>query len=317
MRHRLLGLEALLRHLGAAEPADPSGVRAAHRYRMAVTPYYAGLIRRADARDPIFRLCAAAGGELRAEAETAADPFGERRRMPVPGVIRRYRDRCVLLATSACPVYCRHCTRKHGLSGRRAHPRLAPLRDVARYLRRHPEIREVIVSGGDPLTLPTPRLDRLLAALRRGTAVEILRLGTRAPVTLPQRVTPELARMLRRHRPLWLNTHFNHPVEITPDAVRACERLADAGIPLGNQTVLLRGVNDDADTLEALFRGLLRARVRPYYLLQCDPVAGVGHFRVGLSRGRAIMRELRGRLSGLALPAYVADRAGADSKIRL
>jgi lysine 2,3-aminomutase len=194
---------------------------------------------------------------------------------------------------------------------------LAPraLAAACRYLCGEPAVREVLVSGGDPLVLPTPALDRILAALRAVPHVEILRLGSRVPVVLPQRVTPELARMLRRHAPLWLNTHFNHPAELTPEAAAACARLADAGIPLGNQTVLLRGVNDRADVLEALFRGLLRMRVRPYYLLQCDPVRGAGHFRVPLSRGRALVGALRARLSGLAVPAYVVDVAGAPSKV--
>lgn len=311
LRHRLRSPADLRRIFPDWRPASSDALAAA-RFPMAVTPYYAALIRAPDDRDPIFRLCVARAIELDDPVFTDADPFGERRHSPLPGVIRRYRDRALLMLTRDCAAYCRHCTRKHGVGrgGAVADPRRA-----AAWLRRHPEIREALISGGDPLVLATERLDRALGALRAGAPnIEILRIGTRAPVVLPQRVDRALCAMLRRHHPVWMSLHFNHPRELTDEAAAACARLADAGIPLNNQTVLLRGVNDDADILEELFRGLIRMRVRPYYLFDCDPVRGVGHFRVPRARGRELMRELRRRLSGLAVPAYVRDTARGESK---
>lgn len=311
LRHRLRSPADLRRVFPHWHPS-PADVTVAAQFPMAVTPYYAALIRSPDDKDPIFRLCVARATELDDPVFRDADPFGERRHSPLPGLIRRYRDRALVMATRTCATYCRHCTRKHsvGRGGAPADPRRA-----AAWLRQHPEIREVLVSGGDPLVLATERLDRLLSTLRMGAPnIEILRIGTRAPVVLPQRVDRALCAMLRRHHPVWMSLHFNHPRELTAEAAAACARLADAGIPLNNQTVLLRGVNDDADTLEELFRGLIRLRVRPYYLFDCDPVRGVGHFRVPTARGRALMRELRRRLSGLAVPAYVRDMAQGESK---
>ncbi len=311
LRHRLRSPAALRRVFPDWLPARGDAPAAA-RFPMAVTPYYAALIRTPDDTDPIFRLCVARAVELADRVFGRADPFDESAHSPAPGLIRRYRDRALVLATLDCAAYCRHCTRKHsvGRRGTAADPRRA-----AAWLRAHPEIREVLVSGGDPLTLPTGRLDRLFGALRAGAPnIEIVRIGTRVPVVLPQRVDRALCAMLRRHHPVWMSLHFNHPAELTAEAAAACARLADAGVPLNNQTVLLRGVNDDADTLEALFRGLIRMRVRPYYLFQCDPVRGVGHFRVPPARGRALMRELRRRLTGLAVPAYVRDTARGEHK---
>lgn len=281
---------------------------------MAVTPYYASLIRELSPADPIARMCVAAavendGGGL------PADPFDELGHAVAPGLVRRYRDRAALWATAECAVRCRHCTRRNELGGGRRGG--ADLRAAVAWLRRHPEVREVLVTGGDPLTLSDRRLGEWLCALRKVPSVEILRLGTRVPVVLPMRVTPALCRLLRRYHPVWLNTHFNHPAELTPAARAACERLVDAGVPVGNQTVLLRGVNDSVATLAALFRELTRWRVRPYYLLQCDPVRGAGHFRVPLRRALAIAAGLRARLSGLAVPTLVVDVPGSRSKIAL
>jgi len=283
---------------------------------MAVTPYYASLIRRPDDSDPIFRLCVARAAELEDTVFDESDPFGESAHEAFPGVIRRYRDRALVLVALDCAAYCRHCTRKHRVGRRSTTRPAADPRRVAAWLAARPEIREALISGGEPLRLSTARLDRWLGEIRRRAPnIEILRIGTRAPVVLPQRVDRALCAMLRRHHPVWMNLHFNHPAELTAEAAEACARLADAGVPLGNQTVLLRGVNDDADTLEALFRGLIRVRVRPYYLFQCDPVRGVGHFRVPPARGRALMRELRRRLTGLAVPTYVRDAPDAESKV--
>ena len=243
------------------------------------------------------------------------DPLGEDDHMPVPGLVHRYRDRALLLATTICAAYCRHCTRKR-VAGQ-TEERITGLRlaQTTEYLAGHPEIHDVIISGGDPFTMATPALERVIRAVRAVPSVEIIRIGTRTPVVLPMRITHELVAMLRRYHPIYVNVHFNHPSELTPEAAAACERLADAGIPVGNQTVLLRGVNDNAPLLADLFRRLVRARVRPYYLFQCDLVRGVEHFRTPLSKGIEIMESLRGRLSGLAIPTFVVDAPHGGGKI--
>jgi len=284
---------------------------------MAVTPYYASLIRQADDRDPIFRMSVPVVQELRDPPHLHDDPLGEEHDMAVPGLVHRYGDRALLLVTTTCAAYCRHCTRKRVAGWREAAITSAGLRRAVSYLHEHPEVKDVIISGGDPLTLATDVLRRVLAAVREVPSVEIIRIGTRVPVTLPFRVTDELTAMLREFHPLWINTHFNHPREITPEAREACGRLADAGIPLGNQTVLLRGINDDPRVIEELCRGLLRMRVRPYYLFQCDLVRGVEHFRTPLAKGIEIMEYLRGRLSGLGIPSFVVDAPHGGGKIPL
>ncbi len=292
---------------------------AARRFPMAITPYYAGLIRRPDPSDPVFAQCVPTASECETPDWLRNDPLHEQHDTPVPGLVHRYPDRALLLVTSRCAVYCRHCTRKR-VAGDPRQPLVLGDKALERcvaYLRGHPGIVEVIVSGGDPLTLETPVLERILAALRSVPSIEVLRIGTRVPVTLPMRVDADLALRLRAFAPLYINTHFNHPAELTPEAVEALGRLADAGLPLGNQAVLLRGVNDDVDTLAALFRGLLRARVRPYYLFQCDLVRGTEHFRTPVDRGLAIMRALRPRLSGLAMPHFVVDLPGGAGKVEL
>lgn len=303
----------------ATGPAPDSGVRGrvAKRYPAAATPYYRALIRPGDPGDPILRLCEPHPDELARVPGFTGDPFREAGAEGAPGWFRRYGDRVLLFATSACAVRCRHCTRKNTLGELQARWTPDRVRAFQSWLSDRPAIREVLVSGGDPLLLETPELLRLLRAVRAVPGIEILRIGTRAPVVLPQRVTPELCRALRSVHPLWLNTHFNHPAEITAESGRACGRLADAGIPLGNQAVLLRGINDRLDTLERLFRGLLRIRVRPYYLLQCDPVRGAAHFRVPLSRGLDLMRRLRSRLTGLAIPQFVVDVPRGGGKVAL
>jgi lysine 2,3-aminomutase len=287
------------------------------RYPAAATPYYRSLIRPSDPDDPILQLCQPHTDELRAVPGFERDPFGETDTTGSSGWFRRYGDRVVMMATTACAVRCRHCTRKNTLNTLRPLWSAARLCAFQAWLSARPQIREVLISGGDPLLLETRELMRLLDAVRAVPGIEILRIGTRVPVVLPQRVTPELCRALKSVHPLWLNTHFNHPAELAPAAEKACARLAAAGIPLGNQTVLLRGINDREETLESLFRGLLRLRVRPYYLLQCDPVRGTAHFRVPLSRGLELMSRLRGKLSGLAIPQFVVDVPGGGGKVPL
>jgi lysine 2,3-aminomutase len=251
-----------------------------------------------------------------AEAEDlTSDPLGEEHDTVVPGVVHRYPDRALLLSTGKCAMYCRHCTRKR-LAGRDERPISdADLEKAVDYFRQHPEIKDVVISGGDPFTLETADIARIVGAVRSVQSVEIIRIGTRTPVTMPMRIDDELCDALEPYHPVWINTHFNHPSEMTPQAMEACRKLASRGFPLGNQSVLLKGVNDDADTVMELCRTLVRNRVRPYYLYQCDLVYGVEHFRTKVEDGIEIMAKLRGRLSGLAIPTFVIDAPDGGGKI--
>ncbi len=286
-------------------------------FPMSITPHYLSLIDPDDPSCPIRRQAIPRAAEAVRVPGDLDDPLGEEVHEVAPELVQRYPDRVLLLATDRCAVYCRFCTRSRmvgGGGGARSDDRLAP---ALRYIREHPEVRDVIVSGGDPLAMATSKLARLVAEIRAIAHIDTIRLATRAPVTLPSRVTDELVRALRPHHPIWVMTHFNHPKELAPAAREACERLADAGFPVMNQTVLLRGVNDDAAVLEALFRGLVRARVRPYYLLQADPVKGTGHLRTPLAKGLQLMKALQGRVSGIALPKFVVDTPGGMGKVPL
>jgi lysine 2,3-aminomutase len=299
-------------------PQERRGLAAAEgRSRVAVTPYYASLM---DPRHPscpirLQALPSVLEGE-RAEGDLA-DPLGEDVHRPVPAIVHRYRDRALLLALQRCAVYCRHCTRRRlTLSDSEAVDRSALAGAVA-YVRAHPEIRDVIVSGGEPLLLSDERLDEVLGALRAIPHVQILRLATRSPVACPMRIDRGLAAMLRRHAPLFVVTHFNHPKECTEEAREACGILVDHGVPVENQTVLLRGVNSSARILKDLFERLLTFRVRPYYLHQGDLAEGTAHLRTPLEAGIAILEELRGRTSGLALPHLAVDLPGGGGKVTL
>ncbi|MEW6427416.1 MAG: KamA family radical SAM protein [Thermodesulfobacteriota bacterium] len=294
---------------------DPAPLLAVcDRYPMRITPYYLGLIRHRG--DPIWRQCVPDPAEL-ADSTCFIDPLGEEDRSPVPGLIHKYPDRVLFLAHARCAVYCRFCTRKRkvGTAGMAITPdTIAACLD---YIRRTPQISDVLLSGGDPLLLSDDRLADLLGRLRAIPHVEIIRIGSRVPCTLPQRVTVRLAAMLKKFHPLYLNTHFNHPDEITREAATACGRLANAGIPLGCQTVLLRGVNDEAAVIRRLMRRLLAIRVKPYYLFQADMTRGTDHFRTPVERGLAIMRALIGFTSGLAVPAFALDAPGGGGKLRM
>jgi lysine 2,3-aminomutase len=285
------------------------------KYPMAITPYYASLIRSADSCDPIFQMCVPQAEELIDPPFLTPDPLEECRDMPVPGMVHRYPDRALVIATTMCSTYCRHCTRKRIAGTRETSITKRRLEQIATYLREHPQISDVIVSGGDPLTMSTEHLEMVLSTLRAVPSVQIIRIGSRVPVVLPMRITDELCQMIRKYHPVWINTHFNHPQELTPESMEACRRLADAGVPLGNQSVLLRGINDDPHIIEQLCRGLVRNRVRPYYMYQCDLVRGVEHFRTPVTRGMEIMEYLRGRLSGLAIPTFVVDAPHGGGKI--
>jgi lysine 2,3-aminomutase len=284
---------------------------------LSITPYYLGLADKNDPTCPVRKQCVPDAREAVTANGDLEDPLGEVAHEVAPHLVQRYPDRALLLATDRCSVYCRFCTRSRMVGdggGARSLESLGPAFD---YLTAHPEVRDVIVSGGDPLTLSTDRLVKLLSAVRAIPSVETIRLATRVPVTLPMRVTAELTKALRPFHPLWIMTHFNHPKELTRTAIRACVRLADAGFPVMNQTVLLAGVNDDAATLETLFRALVRCRVRPYYLLQADPVKGTSHLRTPLGRGIDLMAALQGRLTGIALPKLVCDTPGGRGKVPL
>lgn len=283
----------------------------AARFPFRLSRYYAGLIRRPD--DPVWRQAIPSLQEL-SDSDQSPDPLDEERLSPVPGLIHRYPDRAVLLAGRQCAVFCRFCMRKRsiGCTGD-----AVDLERAVDYIAVTPTLRDILISGGDPLLLPLEMLDTLLSRLRAISHVEIIRIGSRLPVTDPARITPELCRMLACHHPLYLNTHFNHPLELTPQAARACDLLSGAGIPLGNQTVLLKGVNDNPAVLEELFRGLLRMRVKPYYLHQMDLVQGTAHFRTPLARGMEVVEALRGRVSGMAIPHFVVDLPGGRGKVPL
>ncbi len=284
-------------------------------FPMAVTPYYASLLQPGDPDDPLRIMCLPDPKETRRCEHLRFDPIDELRHSPIPGLVRRYPDRAVLLVSTSCPVNCRHCTRRSMGKGHLTALTPEGFQSALEYLTERPEIRDVILSGGDPLTLEDRALESMLRAVRKIPSVDIVRVGTRAPVTLPMRVTTELANMLARHGPLYVNTQFNHPRELTGQAADAVARLVDRGIVVSNQAVLLRGVNDRPETMLELCRGLLRARVRPYYLFLCDLWEGLEHLRTRVDEGLAIMEHLRGRISGMGIPQLVADLPGGIGKV--
>jgi lysine 2,3-aminomutase len=289
--------------------------KVAQKYPMAITPYYASLIRKPDASDPVFAMAVPQMCELSNLPCLSEDPLEEHEDMPVPGLVHRYPDRALLIVTTTCSMYCRHCTRKRVAGTRETSISPRRLGQVVAYLNSHPEISDVIISGGDPLTMGTELLETVLSTIRSVPTVQVIRIGTRTPVVLPMRITDDLVDMLKKFHPIWINTHFNHPNEITHEAAAACAKLADAGIPLGNQSVLLKGINDDPQVYEQLVRQLIRMRVRPYYLFQCDLVRGAEHFRTSISAGIQIMEYLRGRVSGIAIPTFVVDAPHGGGKI--
>jgi lysine 2,3-aminomutase len=288
----------------------PDEVRAiaalAERFRFVITPYYASLMDPDDPQCPIRRQVVPRSAEL-GDPYGVADPLDEVAHSPVKNVIRVYHDRIAFCVNNECALYCRFCLRKRMVGDEDWIMKKRELEAALDWIRRTPEIRDVLLTGGDPLVLSDEKLEWLLASLREIPHVEIVRLGTRLPVTLPFRVTDALCRVLERFHPIWVNTHFNHPKELTPEAVEACDRLSRAGVPVGNQSVLLRGINDDEATLKALCEGLVRMRVRPYYCYQAQLLEGTEHFRVPIERGIELFRRLRGRTSGFAIPLYVLD----------
>ena len=284
---------------------------------LGITPYYMSLVSTDDPTQPIRRSVIPTIQETRSSAGEADDPLGEDAMSPVPGLVHRYPDRVLLLLSDFCSTYCRYCTRSRVVGHGAIHPSRNRLERAFAYIEQTPAVRDVLLSGGDPLMLGEEKLSWILSRLRQIPHVEIVRIGTKVPAVLPQRITPRLVRMLRQYHPLWMSLHFTHPDECTPEAHRACTLLADAGIPLGSQTVLLKGINDSVDTMRNLVHGLLKMRVRPYYLYQCDPITGSAHFRTSIETGLEIIRGLRGFTSGYALPTYVVDAPGGGGKIPL
>jgi lysine 2,3-aminomutase len=287
------------------------------KYPFAITPYYLSLIDKANPRDPIKMQCIPSLQEGMSYPEIEDDPLGEERDSILPGLVHRYPDRVLLTLTNICPVYCRHCTRKRQWRNGKWIRSHTELEDIYRYIRQHRKIRDVILSGGDPLVLSTGRIDAVLKNLRDISHVEIIRIGTRCPVVLPQRVDNELIFTLKKYRPIWVNTHFNHPNEITRESKDACEKILCAGIPVNNQSVILKNINDNVEIMTRLCQGLVKIGVRPYYLFQCDPVSGTGHFRTSIDVGLEIIKGMRGFTSGLCIPTFVIDGLGGQGKVPL
>ncbi|MFZ5875956.1 MAG: KamA family radical SAM protein [Nitrospirota bacterium] len=313
LRDSLEAVEDLVKRLGLA-PREAERLRdVVARYPMRITPHVLGTIRYPG--DPIWLQVVPTAEEVDLQFDMQDDPLNEEGDMVVPHLVHRYPDRVLLFVTNQCPIYCRFCTRKRfvGSPGGTITPEAIDV--VAGYIRAHPEIRDIIFSGGDPLLLVDSLLERVLSALRTIPHLEIIRIGSRVPGTLPSRITPDLCAMLKRYHPLYMNLHFNHPDELTPEVEAACGRLADAGIPLGSQTVLLKGINDDPDTMKRLVQKLLKARVKPYYLYQADLVTGTNQFRTPVETGLAIIRALHGHTSGMAIPRYVIDAPGGGGKV--
>lgn len=282
-------------------------------FNIRINPYYASLIKEKD--DPIYKQVVPSKHEL-IKGCCVDDPLNEERDSPVPSITHRYPDRVLFLVAHECAVYCRFCTRKRKVSDA-SKISLKYLQAGIDYIKAHPEIRDVVLSGGDPLTLSDRRIEFILKSLREIPHVEIIRIGTKIPCVLPQRITKRLVNIIKKYHPVYVNTHFNHPRELTPEAKIACERLVDAGIPVGNQAVLLKGVNDDPETMKALMKGLLKMRVRPYYIYQADIVRGTEHFRTRVEKGLEIIQALRGHISGLGVPHFVIDSPGGGGKIPL
>lgn len=283
--------------------------------RMAITPYYLTLINPKDEFDPIRRQAVPTEHELYRSDADLEDPLHEDGDAPVPGLTHRYPDRVLLLVTDQCSMYCRHCTRRRFAGQKDCAMPADRVEKAIEYIKNHKEVRDIVVSGGDPLLLSDDKLEAILKKLRAIEHVEIIRIGTRTPVVLPQRITPELCDMLAKYHPVWLNTHFNHPREVTVDSARACDLISRAGIPIGNQSVLLAGVNDCVHVMTNLVHELVKIRVRPYYIYQCDLSYGLSHFRTPVAKGIEIIEALRGHTSGLCVPTYVVDAPGGGGKI--
>ncbi|OGP93996.1 MAG: lysine 2,3-aminomutase [Deltaproteobacteria bacterium RBG_19FT_COMBO_56_10] len=315
MRNRITSLD-VIRELMPLTRREEEGIkRATGRLAMAITPYFFSLIDRQDPKCPIRKQAIPRLEEFSVASCEMVDPCGEDSHSPVPGLVHRYPDRALLIVTDSCAMYCRYCTRKRMVGEEHPPMPVDRLDDALKYIRSKKSIRDVLISGGDPLMMKSEVLENYIAKLRAIPHIDIIRIGTRVPVTLPMRVNEELVSMLRKYHPLYISIHFSHPREITPEVAKACTLLADAGIPLGSQTVLLKGVNDRTATMKRLMHELLKIRVRPYYLYQCDMAMGTGHFRTPVTVGMNIIEELRGHTTGYAVPTFVVDAPGGGGKI--
>jgi lysine 2,3-aminomutase len=314
-QQRVRNLEMLEKVIKVTDDERKAYDGSVEMFNMSITPYYAALMDPEDPNCPIRLQAVPKLGELHISPEDMEDPLGEERDMPVPGLTHRYPDRVLFYTTHNCAMYCRFCTRKRKVSDPGSAAQKNQLDVALDYIRNHKEIRDVVISGGDPLSNSDDRLDYILGSLRAMPHIEMFRLGTRNLVTLPQRITDDFIYMLRKHHPVFLNTHFNHPKECTREAYDACRRLSDAGIVISNQMVLLKGINDDPKTVKELNHKLLMMRVRPYYIYQCDLSQGISHFRTPIETGLNIIENLRGWTSGLAVPHLVIDAPGGGGKI--
>ncbi|MDR0353257.1 MAG: KamA family radical SAM protein [Opitutaceae bacterium] len=315
LKNRITTLDQLERYMVLTTEERRGIAFAGHKLSLAITPYFFNLINRDDPGCPIRLQVIPREGESITSAGEMPDSLGEDEHSPVPGLVHRYPDRVLFLVTDRCASYCRYCTRSRLVSNAQDYNFHPEFEQGLRYIESHPEVRDVLLSGGDPLLLGDKKIEHVLSRLRAIKHVEFIRVGSRIPVFLPQRITPELCGIFKRHGPVWMSIHVNHPRECTAELRAACERLSFAGVPLGNQSVLLRGVNDDAGVMKALVQRLLRMRVRPYYLYQMDLITGGAHFKVDVRQGIEIIRALRGRTTGYAVPQYVIDAPGGGGKV--
>ena len=317
MTNRVQTVEQLRQVIRLTPSEEHAVTRKSGRFIMGIPPYWAALMDPEDPMCPIRRQAVPVEDEYKLSPNDMIDPLGEDSHMPVPGLVHRYPDRVLLLVVEVCSMYCRFCTRSRVVGTTAGYSRPANIDTAIDYIKAHRKIRDVLISGGDPLTLSDERLDEVLTKLKAIPHVEFVRIGTRNPVTLPYRVTESLCAVLRKHKPIWMSLHFNHPKEVTPPVKRACGMLADSGVPLGSQTVLMKGINDRPAIMKKLFHELLKIRVRPYYIYQCDPVKGTAHFRTPVSVGLQIIEKLRGHTTGYAVPTFVVDGPGGGGKIPL
>jgi lysine 2,3-aminomutase len=315
LQNRVTNLAQLERHLVLSEEERAGVLLSGNKLAMAITPHFFNLIHPTDPGCPIRRQVIPRIEETWQDSAEMADPCGEDSHMPVPGLVHRYPDRVLFLVTSRCAAYCRYCTRSRVVSGAGGQELNTEFDAAFQYLREHPEIRDVLLSGGDPLLFTDKKLEGILARLRAIPHIEFIRIGSRVPIFLPQRITPDLCRMLKKFHPLFLSVHANHPRELTTEVREALERLADHGVPMGNQSVLLRGVNDDPEIMKSLMHKLLMCRVRPYYLYQCDLIQGSSHLRAQVGKGVEIIENLRGHTTGYAVPQFVIDAPGGGGKV--
>ena len=315
LAHRITSVEKLSEVICLSESEKSDIEKCLESFRMAITPYYASLINQDDPDDPVRKQAVPSIAETYPCTNDLNDPLNEEGDSPVPHIVHRYPDRVLFIVTLKCSMYCRHCTRRRTVGEEDRIISGKELSCAIDYIRGRNEIRDVLISGGDPLIMSDERLEHIVSSLRAIPHVDIIRIGTRVPVVMPMRINGNLLSMLKKYQPVWINTHFNHPNEITEYSMRACSAIVDSGIPLGNQSVLLKGINDNSEVMKDLLLKLVHMRVRPYYLYQCDLSKGIGHFRTSVDCGIKIMHELTGNISGYAIPKYVIDAPKGGGKI--